>query len=873
MFAPVAFASGVRTLSQQGCQNWLEIGPAPVLVGLARRCLSTDADSVWIPSLRPGQDNWRTLLDGLSALYLKGVDVNWVGFDRDYPRRRLALPTYPFERQRYWLPPVPNGRNSSRAAGSQPRGERQHDLLGRRLASPLKETLFEAHLGPRQPPYLQDHRILGTTVLPLTGFLEMALAAASQVFGREPCHLEAVIAEEWLLLPEDHDQTVQVIVTPQGSDQASFQVFRQIANDGERDAWRVHARGTMRKGAPAIEPFDLASALARCPQGLEIGACYQEMRDSGLEYGPAFRGLIAMNRGTDEAVGQIQLPESLLSGAEAYHFHPAMLDTCIHPIGKALPDLGSNSTWIPVALERLTVLGSPPHRVWCHARARPEDPARRNRRVCDLVIVNDACRPVAQLAGLQLQRVERDVLRRSTQTKKGDWLYHLDWQPRPVTGGEWAHGDSQGSWLIFADAGGIGVELARLLEARGETCFVAFAAHSELAPAVRCHAIDPADPAAYAWLLREGRSEGAPPWRGVVYLWALEDALDEPATAESLQTGLSAKVRPAPYLCQAASRYPRPPKLWLVTRGTQQAHAGSPVGSLEGAPLWGLTRVVALEHPELRCTCLDLSPVEHHDEAGTLYGELGAGDGEDQIAFRDDVRLVARLARGLGEEKASGLSAPEGEAFQLQTSPGGVLENLVLRPLNRREPRPGEVEIRVQATGQNFRDVLCALGMYPGEMPPLGGECAGQVVRVGEGVHSFRPGDEVIAIAPGSFASHVTVDTRMVVARPPMLTPDEAATVPIAFLTAWYGLHVLGGLRPGERVDPCGRRRCRDGGGPARPAGPRPCLCHRESIQVGGRQRLGCRARHELAHPGFRQRSHASNGRTGRGPGSQLPGR
>ena len=237
-----------------------------------------------------------------------------------------------------------------------------------------------------------------------------------------------------------------------------------------------------------------------------------------------------------------------------------------------------------------------------------------------------------------------------------------------------------------------------------------------------------------------------------------------------------------------------------MTRGTQEAHVRSCAGSLVGAPLWGLARVIALEHPELRCTCLDLSPLASHDEASTICRELGAGDGEDQIAIRDDLRLVARLARGLCEEEAGRLSMPPGEAFQLQTSAAGVLENLVLQPLSRREPGPGEVEIRVQATGQNFRDVLCALGMYPGAMPPLGGECAGYVVRVGDGVRSFRPGDEVVAIAPGSFASHVIVDARLVVPRPPRLNAEEAATLPIAFLTAWYGLHVLGSLRPGERV-------------------------------------------------------------------------
>ncbi|MFN7146647.1 MAG: MDR/SDR family oxidoreductase, partial [Myxococcota bacterium] len=113
---------------------------------------------------------------------------------------------------------------------------------------------------------------------------------------------------------------------------------------------------------------------------------------------------------------------------------------------------------------------------------------------------------------------------------------------------------------------------------------------------------------------------------------------------------------------------------------------------------------------------------------------------------------------------------------------------------------PGQVEIEVEASGLNFRDVLNALGMYKGRSGPLGGECAGRVVAVGEGVRTLAVGDPVMALASSAFGRFVTTDARLAVKRPRFLTAEEAATVPITFLTAWYGLFQLARLQPGERV-------------------------------------------------------------------------
>ena len=170
---------------------------------------------------------------------------------------------------------------------------------------------------------------------------------------------------------------------------------------------------------------------------------------------------------------------------------------------------------------------------------------------------------------------------------------------------------------------------------------------------------------------------------------------------------------------------------------------------------------------------------------------------EDQLALRGGERLVARLVRGAGAPAAV---LAGHDSWALIAGAPGDLDQLRVAPAGRRAPGPGEVEIEVEAAGLNFRDVLGALGMYPGDPGPLGGECAGVVHRVGDGVAQLSPGDAVVALASGAFRRHAIADARLVARRPAGLSAEAAATLPIAFLTAWHGLHQLAPIQRGERV-------------------------------------------------------------------------
>ncbi len=352
-------------------------------------------------------------------------------------------------------------------------------------------------------------------------------------------------------------------------------------------------------------------------------------------------------------------------------------------------------------------------------------------------------------------------------------------------------------WIIFADGAGVGERLAARLRGRGERCVVARAG-ADYAAAADAVTLDPAAPAHLRRLFADALAAADGRCAGVVHLWALDAPADDDAAVLSraplricggILHAVQALVAAAP---------PSVPRLWLVTRGAQALGSGPGAPAASQAPVWGLGRTIALEHPELRCVCVDLDPADPPDDVDALLAELSSDGGETQVALRGSGRHVARLTRTPRGPAAS--AAPETEAVRLEPSPSGSLDALMSRPVARRAPGAGEVEIRVRASGLNFKDVLNALGMYPGVAGPLGSECAGVITAVGAGVTALQPGQDVIALAAGSFATYVTTSADFVVPKPATLTFEQAATLAIAFVTAQYALSTIGRMREGERV-------------------------------------------------------------------------
>jgi acyl transferase domain-containing protein/NADPH:quinone reductase-like Zn-dependent oxidoreductase len=321
-----------------------------------------------------------------------------------------------------------------------------------------------------------------------------------------------------------------------------------------------------------------------------------------------------------------------------------------------------------------------------------------------------------------------------------------------------------GRWLIAADAGGVGEALSRQLRAAGGDA--------------TCARFDSDE-----WRTQLG-AEGL---TGVVHTGALERTPpgeeSEQALVETQQASLGTLLALVQALGARSFAAGATPRLVILTRGAVAAGAGAV--NLAQAPVWGMSKVVALEHPELRPLRIDLDP--SGGESAGLVSLLESD--EPEVAMRGAARLVPRLAR---------LEPPAGPV-RLEKGAHGVLDDLTLQPAVRRPPGPGEVEIQVVAGGLNFRDVMNAVAMRA-DPEPLGGECAGRIVAVGAGVTGLAPGDPVVATAEASFATYTVTGARHAARLPAGLSFEQAATLPFAFMTAHHALHALGELRAGQIV-------------------------------------------------------------------------
>jgi acyl transferase domain-containing protein/NADPH:quinone reductase-like Zn-dependent oxidoreductase len=781
----VRFGDSIGQLLRDGYRLFLEVGPAPTLIGMARRGPGSDA-AAWVGSLRRGRSDRASMLEGLGQLYVQGLSVTWPAvFGGVSAARPANLPTYPFQRRHYWV---------ERRVG--PQGSRLnntrfgHSLLGGAVNSPLH--IFESEIGTATHPWLRDHRFFEFTPFPATGFLELMLAAICEVRGSVAGTLRDVKIREGLFLPENGTVTVQVIVTPTGGGNHAVQVFSRVGESKggeEAPLWRDHVSATH---VAVDEARSAVRTALSDPEPFPVDAYYTKLTKLGVTYGPTFQGLRAVDCGLMEAIGDVALPEALAQDASAYLVHPALLDAAVQIAGMLVPgarDLeAGGDLYMPVGVERYSVRVPGARAARCHVQLdKLEEGARELR--ADIILFDKGDEVVAELIGLSYFLITRAALANAIKASSAalareEWLFELAWHVSAPD--QQSSHDAAGHWILLADASGVAAQLAARLESRGASVRLVYqGATTERGP--DRWIANSGNAAEVARVISDVTRETSRPLSGVVSLWPLDSSasqyiLEIEQSQRRLIEGVLNVVRPLSAL---------PARLWIVTRGAQPV--GDCVPDLVQSPLLGLGNVIGTEAPELRCVRIDLDPVLRPSEPDLLFDTVWHADTEDRIAFRDGTRQVVRLVPGA-------LSAPSDEPRVLEITARGQLDNLQNRAASRRKPGRGEVELRVHATGLNFRDVLNALGMYPGDPGPLGNECAGVVTAVGDGVEHLNLGDEVISMADRSFATYVTASAALTVRKPPQMSFVEAATIPVAFLTAAYALRNLGRIQKGDRV-------------------------------------------------------------------------
>ncbi|MDX3312686.1 SDR family NAD(P)-dependent oxidoreductase [Streptomyces sp. ME08-AFT2] len=716
---PVRFADAVRGLLAEGYRGFVEVSPHPVLtVAIQQTAEAEGVEPLVAATLRRDESDRQRFTLSLAEVAAAGVPVDWRPLFDAVGARPVELPTYAFQRERYWLAPGTAGAGDLAAVGLVAGG---HPLAGAEVELPDDGGLvLSGRVTPDAYPWLADHAVLGTVVVPGTAVLEVVAHAGARVgCGRiEELTLAAPIG-----VPADG---LALRVTVRGADEHGRRaVAVHTLADGD---WTPHASGVL---APA-EP--LAAVEGQWPPAdarpVSLDGIYDRFAGRGFGYGPAFRGLRSLWRRAAESAesaevfAEVELPEAV--DAAGFAVHPALLDAATQAVLAAEPD--DSPVLLPFSWSGVTVRPSAARVLRVRAARAGGDEVR-------LTATDTDGTPVVELSALRLRPASADQLRAATAAGTRDAQFRVDWvAAEPATAAR--------SVVVGADAAGLDAPL-----------------HATLAD-----------------------------------ISSLPDLVLAPVTTGADMVGethrVTAEVLGLLREWLADERFAAA-RLAVVTRGAvvvRPFEAPDPAA----AAVWGLVRSAQTEHPD-RFLLVDTDGT-----ADSLRAVATVGD-EPQSALREGELSVARLARA-----ADGtLRPPAGaDAWRVDVVRPGSLDGIeaVAAPDAAAPLAPGQIRVAVRAAGLNFRDVLCALDMYPDDVDAIGSEAAGTVLEVGADVTDLAVGDRVLGMVPGGFGPLAVVDRRLVVPVPEGWTWVEAAALPSAFATARYALVDLAGVRPGDRV-------------------------------------------------------------------------
>ena len=781
----VQFERVIRMLVQEQYATFIEVSSHPVLtVGVqdtldavsshqeADRAEAIGMSAVAVlGSLRRQEGGPERFARSLAEAWVHGVGVDWMRVLGGSTVELPDLPTYAFQRRRYWLDASP-----ATDVASVGQAAAMHPLLGAEVALAGEAGwLFTGRLAVQSHPWLADHAVAGRLLLPGAALLELALHAGQRTgCGR----VHELTLESPLVLDEQAAVQLQVSVGAPGEDGLrSLHIDARVEPTAAElaelsDNWIRHASGligpVLEETQSALDDWSgtMTSRLTGewpppAATALQIDDLYERLADSGLEYGPAFQGLDRVWQDGLDIFAEVSLPTDQGDRADAFGLHPALLDAALHAsISSASTEqngplehgLSLPYCWRGVSLH---AAGASALRVGLRLSGKG---------TVSLQLADRYGVLVASIDSLSVRPIQQEHLRRA-RVGAGESLLGVHWRPVSNPGGPTA-----GRWGVLG--GEQSGWCRRLAEAGADA---------------DCHL----DVEALALALASGGSVPE------ITLWECAP----PADREELASAVRTSVHEALKLLQVwlSDDALVDSRLLILTRGGVATQAGEQISALWDSATWGLVRSVQSESPG-RLLLVDIDEEDSSEQALVSAALFAIAEEEPQVAIRNGVLYVPRLAQA----GSGALPVPDGAPdWRLDVQRAGSLEGLrlIACPETAESLPPGQIRAQMYAGGMNFKDVVLTVGLLAeqeGEI--VGREGAGVVLEVASDVTGVRVGDRVMGLFSGCFGPRAVTDQRLVVGIPDGWSFVDGASVPVAFLTAYYGLLDLARLREGERL-------------------------------------------------------------------------
>jgi acyl transferase domain-containing protein len=602
---PVQFASALRTLEAQRCSALIEIGPGTTTLGLVRANMAQPP--VLLPSLRKGKEDYRQLMESVAAAFVNGAPIDWDRFEEGRESRRVALPTYPFERQRYWV-------DAEALASGRSRGPREgHPLLGERLdlAGRAGSVIWLNEISTTTLPWVADHTVQGHVVLPATAYIEMAAAVAADTFGpASAVTIRRFAFHKPLLITPKTRYELQVTLRMVSTIGGRVEVYSRRVGVKE---WTFNASADIEAGA--AEDGLPGHVAATVHTAVNSDDFYGRFAELGNDWGELFRLVDRAEIGSSSAETRVLIPETIGSELNRYRLHPAVADACGHALAaiRAFAPAGSSArAMVGEGIEEVRIHRSvQTTKLICRAElGTTDDPSLL---VGHVAVYDEEGRLLSQVRGARLRYLEEA---REPTGKPGldHWFYEVTWSElRRLE----RHGTRR-NWLLIGGPLDFAEQLRSTLEAAG----------------VRASLIRESDDLTSA-LQRSGDT-------AIAYL----DGLTAHAPAAADSAGDATAVSGLFAIVQHLRGSGKVASVFVITRGAQTAGRDVTEDGLWQTPLWGIGRTLAAEHADLWGGLIDMDIASSDaDNARHLVECLLAGHEDDQIALRDGAVLGARLTR------------------------------------------------------------------------------------------------------------------------------------------------------------------------------------------------------------------------------------
>lgn len=475
---PVLFGEAMQQLLDEEYNTFVEIGPKPVLLGMVGQLNDTEKCH-FVPTLRPGSSDRHQLLTTTGNLWARGVDVDWKAVYKLIPGKKVTLPSYPFDRRRYWLDTQTTDGSRTDLIEDADKSKRVGNLVGEKIESPLLPlTLFQSEFSLKRLPFYREHRVFGEVVVPAAGHMSLLLQAAKSLYNRPECRINDLIFPQPLIIPVDEMKRVQLAVDDAGSEgEQSFKLiswqsgdrlktgsgsavntihsehvrgsFSSVMNDAVSGYSNSSGKAESNGHSVPYESTTLEEVKKRCVKRKEADF-YTSIWQSHIQLGDHFRLIKSLFHGKNEVLVELDA-NKIASNGEEPDLYPGLLDSALQAM-TALVDLDEDQAMVPFSVDELVYFGRKSKvtlGMWSHMTLRESEGDMAVADVRILETTEDGSeRTVAIINGFRVRKVGKIQLLRDLNQDYDEHQYHVEWEQVTIEPTD----NQTGRWLCWFDS-------------------------------------------------------------------------------------------------------------------------------------------------------------------------------------------------------------------------------------------------------------------------------------------------------------------------------------------------------------------------------------------------------------------------------------